>query len=120
MFQGTLIMESLAVGTALDTRIMCRKIRRIQPTGTTQDQSRTWTLIDFEVAANDAKSLAHALADALDQPGWYADFRSDTETWVIFPDRTFTYRRGDAAARAAAVEHARQLNIPETQLDWPI
>jgi len=56
----------------------------------------------------------------LDQPGWYADFRSDTETFVVFPGRVFRYHRGDAAARAATQTYGSQLGIPQPQLDWTI
>jgi hypothetical protein len=120
MYEGTLIMESLRVETTLDVSITCRRISRIKPAGTTQDQAPIWTLIDFEVADDNVEPLAQALSDALDQPGWYADFRSDTESWVIFPGRTFTYHRGDSIGRAEAADYGRRLNIPEPQLDWPV
>lgn len=53
------------------------------------------------------------------QPGWYADFRSPTETFVVFPGRIFRYPRGEVTGRAAAEAHGRILGVPGSQLDWP-
>jgi len=41
------------------------------------------------------------------------------ETFVVFADRIFRYRRGDPAGRAAAERHGRSVGVPEAQLDWP-
>ena len=121
MLEGALIAESLRDGTTLDgIRLVVRKITRHTPGRTTADQPATWTIIDFEADEADADGIAQALAGVLDQPGWYADFRSDTETFVVFPGRVFRYHRGDAAARAATQTYGSQLGIPQPQLDWTI
>ncbi|MET7279951.1 hypothetical protein ABZS29_17075 [Kribbella sp. NPDC005582] len=59
-----------------------------------------------------------ALAEALDHPGWYADFHNNHEIFAVFPQRTFRYSRGDQATRAEAKSHGRSLAIPEPQFDW--
>jgi hypothetical protein len=121
MVEGTLIAESLRVGTNLDNlKLTVRKISRLRPGNTTADQPEIWTLLDFEADEAEADELAPAFADALDQPGWYVDFRSPAETFVVFPGRIFRYPRGDDARRAEAEAYGRQLAIPETQLDWPV
>ena len=51
--------------------------------------------------------------------GWYCDFRTEAETFVVFAGRTFRYPRGDEAGRGAAVNYARSVGVPEEQLDWP-
>jgi hypothetical protein len=61
--------------------------------------------------------LSHALAS---EAGWYCDYRSDTETFVVFADRVFRYARGDPAGRAAAADYARSVGVPVAQLDWPV
>jgi hypothetical protein len=120
VLKGVLIAESLRVGASLDDlNLVVRRIRRLQPRGATADQAPTWTLLDFEVDEPDAEALAQRLAAALAAPGWYADFHSPAESYVVFPDRVFRFRRGDAAGRAEAEAHARTLGIPEQQLDWP-
>ena len=121
MIEGTLIAESLRPGANLENlKLTVRKISRLQPQGTTPDQPGTWTLLGFEADEAHAGELARAFAGPLDQPGWYVDFRSPAETFVVFPGRIFRYPRGDDAGRAEAEDHGRQLAIPEAQLDWPV
>jgi CBS domain-containing protein len=55
-------------------------------------------LIEFQIDDHDAPQLASALADVLDDKGWYVDFRSRDETFVVFAGRVFRYRRGDGAS----------------------
>jgi hypothetical protein len=81
-------------------------------------QPGVWTAIEFEAPEHSAPALADQLADALLEPGWYANWNSDTEATVVFPKNIFRYRHGDAAARAAAQQHGRQCRVPESQLDW--
>lgn len=122
MIQGTLIAESIRAGTRLENlNLTVRKITRSRPKDVPADQPEIWTLIDFEASEADADELARTFAGALDdEPGWYMDFRSPAETFVVFPDRIFRYPRGDVAGRAEAEAYARQLAIPDAELDWPV
>jgi hypothetical protein len=121
MFEGTLIAESLRNGTTLDgLDLTVRKIARYAPVGTTPDQPTIWTSIDFEAADRDVGALADMLAGALADPGWYANFQSAEEAFVVFPGRVFRYPRGDPAGRALAQAHGRALGVPEPQLDWTV
>jgi hypothetical protein len=121
MITGVLIAESLRVGATLEgVPLTARKLWRIAIEDPMVEQPSAWTLIQFEAAEADGPRLAAALAAVLDDaPGWYADFHSPTEKFVVFPGRVFRYPRGDRAARAEAEEHARSLGIPDAQLDWP-
>jgi hypothetical protein len=120
MFSGALIMESVRVGTRLhDLNLGVREIYRFRPEGTTAAQPGTWTVLEFEVSDDDAPKIAEAFAGVLDESGWYVDFRSPAETFVVFPGRVFRYARGDETGRAEAEAHGRSLGIPEGQLDWP-
>ena len=121
MIEGTLIAESLRVGTTLENlELIIRRISRYRAQGSTPDQPDTWTTLDFEAEAAGAEQLAEIFAGALDQPGWYANFQSSAESFVIFPGRIFRYPRGDKAGRAEAQAYGRQLAIPEPQLDWTV
>ena len=121
MLEGTLIAESLRVGTTLaDLNLIVRRISRYRAGGTTPDQPEIWTVLDFEAGDGDARELAEVFAGVLAQPGWYVNFQSPAESFVIFPGKVFRYPRGDATGRAAAQAHGRQLAIPESQLDWPV
>ena len=121
MLEGTLIAESLRVGATLaDLNLIVRKISRYRAGGTTPDQPDIWTTLDFEADDSDAGTLAEAFAEVLDRPGWYVNFQSPVESFVVFPGKIFRYPRGDAPGRAAAQAHGRQLAIPEAQLDWTV
>lgn len=122
MIEGTLIMESLRVGTNLENlALTVRKISKYRAGGTTPVQPGIWTTPDFEADEAQAPGLAQAFADTLDDgPGWYVNFQSPAEAYVAFPGRIFHYPRGDAAGRAEAQAHGRRLAIPEPQLDWTV
>ena len=121
MIEGTLIAESLRIGTSLaDLDLTVRKISRYRVPGATPDQPGVWTVLDFAADEGQAGRLAQAFADVLDQPGWYVNFESPAESFVMFPGRIFRYPRGDAAGRAEAQAYGRQLAIPEPQLDWTV
>ena len=51
--------------------------------------------------------------------GWYCDFRSPSETFVVFAGRVLRYPRGEKDGRAEAEAYARSGGVPESQLDWP-
>ncbi|QDP98307.1 hypothetical protein FOE78_22495 [Microlunatus elymi] len=119
MYQGVLIAESLKIGAELDQRLTLTKIARVRPGNTVAGQPETWTIIEFELAADHAPPFADGLAAALQEPGWYCDFRSDRDVYVIFPGQVFHYPRGDDRGRAEAIAYGRDLGVPESQLDWP-
>jgi len=108
MIEGTLIMESLRVGTNLESlTLTVRKISRYRAQGTTPDQPDIWATLDFEADEAVARELAEAFADVLDRPGWYVNFQSPAESFVVFPDRIYRYPRGDQAGRADAQAYGR-------------
>ncbi|WP_300613199.1 hypothetical protein [Trebonia sp.] len=117
VYSGTLIAESLRAGTELHgIPLAVTKVCRVR----VDNEPELWTLIYFDVAAARAADLAEALSRVLAQTGgWYCDFRSDEEVFVVFSDRVFRYRRGDRAARSTVEDYARAMGVPEAQLDWP-
>ena len=120
--EGALIAESLRVGAKLDDlALTVTTISRADLGDVSAGQPRTWTFIEFEAPDTEAERLTGALEGALSRVGgWYCDFRNDTETFVVFADRSFRYERGDRDGRAAAVEYGRSVGVPESQLDWPV
>ena len=120
MFNGALILESLRVGTNLpNLNLTVRQIYRFRPDDAAADQPGTWSVIELEVQDKDAADVAQAFSEVL-AGGWYVDFRSETEVFVVFADRVFRYGRGDDAGRAEARAHGRLAGIPDSQLDWPV
>jgi hypothetical protein len=125
MVSGTIIAESIRFGASLEgVPLTVRRIRRGGPDRLSPEQEAAgiplkWTLIEFEVDDDQAPVLADALAEVLDDTGWYVDFRSLEETFVVFAGRVFRYPRGDENGRAEAASYGRSRGVPEAQLDWP-
>jgi hypothetical protein len=120
-FTGNLLAESLRKGVPLETvPLTVRRIHRADDGDPSAGQPLTWTFIEFEVPHDRVDVFAVALADALEPGPWYCDFRSDTETFVVFADRVYRYRRGDQPAREEAEQYARSVGVPEAQIDWRI
>jgi hypothetical protein len=119
MITGTLIAESLRVGTEL-TGVPVRVVRIWRgEVGAADGQPTLWTVLDFEAEDGQAADLAVALSAALDPAGpWYVDFATAAETFVVFADKVFRYPRGDRAGRVAAAGHARSIGVPPEQIDW--
>lgn len=122
MIEGTLIAESIRVGAVLDgVRLVTRSIRRAAAGDASAGQPELWTLIEFEADEPVAEAVAGALANVLEKEhGWYADFRTPAETFVVYSGRVFRYPRGDSAGRAEAAAYGRSVGVPENQLDWPV
>ena len=122
MARGQLISESLKVGG----RFRVHGLRllgavRVEPPEERlrDDQPRRWTFIGFEMDDELAPAVAAALTEALDRDGgWYCNFSTAAEVWVVFPARVFRYPIGNAAGRAEAQAYGRSDGVPEPQLDW--
>lgn len=121
MARGALIGESLRLGAPLESmKLGVDRVFRVEAGDEQSGQPRTWTFIEFEVPDSDADRLASALSEVLDPSlGWCCDFRSAEDTFVVFAERIFRYRRGDEAGRAKAEAYGRSVGVPEPQLDWP-
>ena len=116
-----LIAESLLKSTPLEgvTLQVC-KVSRGDLGDMSVGQPLTWTFIEFTVDDLQLVELVEALSQSLDPTGgWYCDFRTADETFVVFAGRTFRYVRGDAQGRAEAEAYGRSVGVPESQLDWP-
>jgi hypothetical protein len=120
MLEGVLIAESLKAGAEL-TGIPLRitKLTRIEMTDAGDDQPRLWTLLNFAAEEPEAQHLAHRLASCLSSTGgWYTDFHTSSDTFVIFANKVFRYPRGQAEGRREAQDYGRSVGVPEQQLDW--
>ena len=120
MAAGNLIAESIRVGASVEgVGLIVEKVSRGDAGDESVGQPRVWTFIAFEIPDTQAQSLADVLAGALDAVGgWYCDFRTADETFVVFANRVFRYPRGDRNGRAKAAAHARAGGVPAAQIDW--
>ncbi|MEU9955057.1 hypothetical protein [Streptomyces sp. NPDC050982] len=120
MLEGVLIAESLRAGAQLTgIPLQITKLTRVEMTDPGQDQPRLWTLLDFAADELEAQRLADQLASSLSSTGgWYTDFHTSRDTFVIFADKVFRYPRGQAEGRREAQDYGRSVGVPEQQLDW--
>jgi hypothetical protein len=123
VIRGTIILESLQADASLTGfRFVVQQIGRGRPKLSKEQVAAgipaVWSAIEFEIEEERAEALATALSGLLDPVGWYVNFSSRAETFVVFPGRVFRYPRGDPQRRAEAQAHGLTLGIPEKQLDW--
>jgi hypothetical protein len=120
VLEGVLIGESLRVGAELaGVPLHITKIVRVEVNGAAAEQPQQWTLLDFAAAEADAERLAEQLAACLAPTGgWYVNYNTATEAFVVFAGKVFRYPRRQAEGRQQAQDYARSIGIPEPQLDW--
>ena len=119
LIRGAFIAESLRPGSAIEgLELTLTRCSRYDVRDVPAYQPSTWTLIEFEASASVDRALADVLADALLEPGWYANWNSDAESTVVYPGRIFRYPRFDRAGRDVAAAYGREKGVPESQLDW--
>jgi len=118
---GILIAESISKDSPFDgVELQVRKISRSDVGDVSARQPLTWTFIEFEVDEQVVVDLSEALSRSIEPSGgWYCDFRTDEETFVVFAGRVFRYPRGEAESRAEAEAYGQSVGVPEAQLDWP-
>ena len=86
---GVLIAESPRVGARLTgVPLQITELTRVEMTSTAGDQPRYWTLLYFTAAESEAPRPAAELAACLAPAGgWYADFHTATDTFVVFAEK---------------------------------
>ena len=117
---GILIAESILKDRPLEgIGLRVHKVSRTDVGDTTVGQPLTWTFIEFELEDEGVDDLAGALSRSLDSAqGWYCDFRTPEETFVVFAHRVFRYPRGQQEGRSLAESYGRSVGVPDAQLDW--
>ena len=119
LLRGAIVCESLKPGTVLDGYEMrITKWRRYEVEDPADHQPPVWTLIEFETPIEDSDALAIRLSKDLASPGWYANWNTELDAIVVFPDKIFRYKRSDKAGRKRAQRYGLDAGVPETQLDW--
>jgi hypothetical protein len=118
---GILIAESLLKGVPLEgVTLDVSTVSREDVGDVGAGQPLTWTFIEFSIEDQVLTDLVEALSRSLNPAGgWYCDFRTGEETFVVFARKAFRYPRGDVRGRAEAEAYGRSVGVPEAQLDWP-
>ncbi len=121
MLKGALLAESLQVGASLEVPGLrvTRVTRSDVSESATPAQPSVWTMLEFEAEDEVADQLANALAGSLlAEGGWYENFTVGDEHVVVFAGRVVRHQRGDRSRRAEAEAYARQVGVPQHQMDW--
>jgi hypothetical protein len=119
-FTGVIIEESLTDTSVLgETKIVSTKVEPVTEEHKTPWVGQ-WTMHDVEIPADRAVEVAQKLSKALDpEHNWYADFKTDTEHFVIYRDKVFhIIDRSDKAQYDEATKYGISIGIPDYQVDF--
>ena len=119
-YTGTVIEESLSDRSILDrVRIVSTVIEPVTGDHKTP-WIKQWTMHGVEISESDAAEFAQKLSKSLDRKhSWYADFKRDSEHYIVFVDKVFHITdRTNKAQYDAAIQYGCSLGIPEYQLDF--
>lgn len=119
-FTGILIEESLTDNSALnDVNIISTKVEPVTEKHKTP-WVKQWTMHTIEVPASGANKVAETISKALDKDhNWYADFKTETEHYVIYTDKVFHItNRTDKKQYDEATAYGISIGIPEYQVDF--
>lgn len=119
VFTGVIIEESLEDKSVLkEVKITETKVEKITPEHKTP-WIKQWTLDTVEIPESKAKEVADKLSKALDSKhNWYADFKNDTNHYIIFRNKVFYIDRSSKAQYDKAKAYGISLGIPEYQVDF--
>lgn len=119
-FRGVIIEESLAdVSVLNDVKILSTEVEPVTEKHKTP-WIKHWTLHDVEVPAEKAAEVAEKISNALDREhDWYADYKTDTEHYIIYRGKTFHVTdRSDKKQYDAATAYGISIGIPSYQVDF--
>jgi hypothetical protein len=120
MVTSYILVEGIRVGARLEgLPLELLKIERYRMPTATPQQPPVWTTVEFQFEETHVERVAAALSEVISEAGgWYTNFTHDEETFVIFANRIFRYRRGDRAGRAEVAAYGSSIGVPDAQLDW--
>lgn len=119
-FEGIIIEESLTDNSVLkELNIVNTKLEPVTESHQTP-WIKQWTLHTVEIPKEKAAELAYKISKSLDKPhNWYADFKTDTEHYVIYNGRVFHITdRTDKEQYEQATNYGISLGIPDYQVDF--
>ena len=118
-FTGVIIEESLEDKSVLDkVKIVSTKVEQVIERHRTP-WVKQWTLHTVEVPAEKARELAEEISQALEsEHPWYADYKTNTEHYIIFRNKVFLIDRTKKGAYKPATEYGVSIGIPDYQVDF--
>lgn len=119
-FQGVIIEESLANASVLgDVKVVSTKVEPVTAKHKTP-WVKQWTMDTVDIPANKVAEVAVKISKALDKEhDWYADFKTETEHYVIYADKVFHITdRTDKKQYDEATAYGISIGIPDYQVDF--
>ena len=119
-YKGVIIEESLADKAVLQqVKIISTKVELITEKHKTP-WLKQWTLHTVEIPEAQAKEVAEALSHAIDttHASWYADFKTETHHYIIYPDKVFFIDRTKKEEYDEASKYGISLGIPDYQVNF--
>lgn len=119
-FSGVIIEESLADNSVLsDVNIISTKVEPLTEKHKTP-WAKQWTLHTVEIPEEKAAEVADKISKVLDKThDWYADFKNETEHYVIYTDKVFHITdRTDKKQYDEATTYGISIGIPDYQVDF--
>ena len=122
---GYVIAESIRPGSQLEgLSFTLSRIERYTVDNATHDQPAAWTMIHFEFPEDQVEAVANALAEVLDQPGWYTNFvtrrtRLSSSPAASFNTRAVIWQHGPKLKRTPALSASRGRSSTGRQLAIP-
>ena len=119
-FNGVTIEESLTDKSVLnDVNIISTKVEPVTEHHKTP-WVKQWTLHTVEIQDDKVAEVADKISKALDKEhDWYADFKTDTEHYVIYTGKVFHITdRTDKIQYDEATAYGISIGIPDYQVDF--
>ena len=117
IYTGTVIAESLHDESVLNF-VDDVKREHAQMIDALPDQAKTVSIITFAVREELAGAVVDELSRLIKPSHWYADVKHEFDVYVIFPNKIFRFMPKEADKRQKAVDYAKTLGIPESQIDF--
>lgn len=119
-FEGIIIEESLTDTSVLNkVSIVATKVEPVTENHQTP-WIKQWTLHTVEIPKENAAEVADRISKALDKDhDWYADFKTDTDHYVIYRDKVFHITdRTNKTQYDLATKYGISIGIPDYQVDF--
>jgi hypothetical protein len=118
-YKGVIIEESLDKKDILkNINILSTKIEQVAEKHKTP-WLRQWTLYTVEIPEGETEKIALEISKSLElEHPWYADFKNETNHFIIFRDKVFRIDRRNKEQYNKAKEYGISLGIPPFQVDF--
>lgn len=119
-YTGVIIEESLSSKDALTlVKIISTKVEQVVEKHRTP-WLKQWTLHTVEIAESKAREIADIISRSIETAhnAWYADFKTETHHYIIYPNKVFYIDRTKKEQYDEASRYGVSLGIPDYQVNF--